>query len=145
LLNQAPVTDDVFQAADQYELKEHDRVKPRPASVAVKILRLIVKKFPAQQFAQAVIESMPRHALKKAKGATNLWANCLWPVYAFNSQLPTQVLMKQPRSFKMPLPEFGYFAVEAAQSGCFRVALQPEHTPSPTYIRVPKLGRKQGR
>ena len=49
VLHKAPVTNRIFQPANEQELKEHHRVKRGLAGVAVERLRLLVEEVPVQQ------------------------------------------------------------------------------------------------
>lgn len=67
MLDQATVTCDIFQPADQHELEEHYGVERGMPCVAVDGAGLLTQKFPIEQLAQPAIEIMAWHALGETK------------------------------------------------------------------------------
>jgi hypothetical protein len=67
VLDQAPVADQVFQAAHQHELEEHDRVQRGLPGVAVQAPGLLVEERPVHEFGQPAVEIVGRHPLGEPK------------------------------------------------------------------------------
>ena len=105
VLDQAPVADQVFQAADEHELEEHeleehDRVERGLARVAVKRPGLVVEKRPVHQLGEPTVQVMGRDPLGEPKARHLLVEKHLLalhlPATKPGSATATRVLFRNP-------------------------------------------------
>jgi hypothetical protein len=97
VLDQAPVTDDMLQAAHQHELKEDDGVERGLARVAVKILGLLVEKRSIEELGQPAVEMVAGHALGQAKAQHDAVGELLVALHRPKVPLARHLLLQQPR------------------------------------------------
>jgi hypothetical protein len=82
VLDEAAVADQVFQAADEHQLEEHDRIERGLPRVAVERPSLLLEKVPVQQLRQPAVKITLWHALRQLEAEDNFVEELLMALHS---------------------------------------------------------------
>jgi hypothetical protein len=109
MFDEAAVADQVFQAANQHQLKAHDWGQGGLACVVVEGLWLLVEKVLVEQLGEAVVEILRRYARRKMEAQHDFIDELLVALHNPKIPLASHLLLQQPLHLQGALRLVAYY------------------------------------